>query len=91
MQMLRLCTRVGESHVSRPVCWTRQSRHTRAFGRQAAKGRRFDEAAWLRTAKRTAVRSKSYILQEAAQQCKKMAVKTGRLDVHLLEIKKMVA
>lgn len=28
----------------------------------------FDETAWLRTAKRTAVRSKPYILQEAAQQ-----------------------
>lgn len=51
----------------------------------------FGETAWLRTAKRTTVRSKPYILQEAAQQCKKMAIKTGRLDVHLLEIKKMVA
>ncbi|MBS3021669.1 hypothetical protein DJFAAGMI_04443 [Comamonas sp. PE63] len=38
-QMLRLCTRAGESQVSRPVCWTRQSRHMRGFGRQAAKGR----------------------------------------------------
>lgn len=36
-----------------------------------------DEAAWRRTAKRTAVRSKPYILQEAALQCKEMAIKTG--------------
>lgn len=88
-QMLRLSTRAGASQVSCLVCWTRQSRHMRGFGRQAANCRRFDDAVWLRTAKRTAVRSKSYILQEAAQQCKKMAIKTGRLDVHLLEIKKM--
>lgn len=51
----------------------------------------FDETAWLRTAKRTAVRSKPYILQEAAQQCKELAVKAGWLDVQLQEIKKMVA
>ncbi|MDH1337553.1 hypothetical protein N5D77_26265 [Comamonas thiooxydans] len=55
----------------------------------------FDEAAWLRTAKRTAVRtavrSKPYPLQEAAQLCKKLAIKTGWLDVQLQEIKKTVA
>lgn len=51
----------------------------------------FDETAWLRTAKRTAVRCKPYILQEAAQQCKELAVKAGWLDVHILEIKKVIA
>ena len=51
----------------------------------------FDETAWLRNAKRTAVRSKPYILQEAAQQCKELAVKAGWLDVQLQEIKKVVA
>lgn len=86
-QMLRLCTRAGESQVSRPVCWTRQSRHMRGFGRQAANSR----SVWLRTAKRTTVRGKPYILQESAQQCKKIAIKTSRLDAHMQEIKKMVA
>ena len=51
----------------------------------------FDETGWLRTAKRTAVRSKPYILQEAAQQCKELAVKAGWLDVQLQEIKKVVS
>ena len=51
----------------------------------------FDQTAWLRTAKRTAVRSKPYILQEAAQQCKELAVKAGWLEVQLIEIKKVVA
>ena len=50
----------------------------------------FDEAAWLRTAKRTAVRSKPYLLQEAALQCKEMAIKTGWQEVQLQEIKKVV-
>ena len=48
----------------------------------------FDEGAWLRTAKRTAVRSKPYILQEAAQQCKELAIKASWLEVQLQEIKK---
>ena len=39
----------------------------------------FDETAWLRTAKRTAVRSKPYTLQESAQQCKELAGKAGWL------------
>jgi len=51
----------------------------------------FDETAWLRTAKRTAVRSKPYPLQEAAQLCKELAIKTGWLEVQLQEIKKVVA
>lgn len=51
----------------------------------------FDEGAWLRTAKRTAVRSKPYPLQEAAQLCKELAIKAGWLEVHLQEIKKVVA
>ena len=51
----------------------------------------FDETAWLRTAKRTAVRSKPYPLQEAAQLCKELAIKTGWLDVQLQEIKKTVS
>ena len=51
----------------------------------------FDEGAWLRTAKRTAVRSKPYILQEAAQQCKELAIKAGWLEVQLQEIKKTVS
>lgn len=51
----------------------------------------FDETAWLRTAKRTTVRSKPYILQEAAQQCKVLAAKAGWLEVQLQEIKKVVA
>ncbi len=51
----------------------------------------FDEAAWLRTAKRTALRGKPYILHEAALQCKEMAIKTDWLDVQLQEVKKVVA
>ncbi|MDH1477753.1 hypothetical protein N5F13_25040 [Comamonas thiooxydans] len=51
----------------------------------------FDETTWLRTAKRTAVRSKPYPLQEAAQLCKELAIKTGWLDVQLQEIKKTVS
>lgn len=51
----------------------------------------FDETAWLRAAKRTAVRSKPYPLQEAALLCKELAIKTGWLDVQLQEIKKVVA
>ncbi|WP_233425209.1 hypothetical protein [Comamonas thiooxydans] len=51
----------------------------------------FDEGAWLRPAKRTAVRSKPYPLQEAAQLCKELAIKAGWLEVHLQEIKKVVA
>lgn len=51
----------------------------------------FDETAWLRTAKRAAIRSKPYILQEAAQQCKNLAIKAGWLEVQLQEIKKVVA
>ena len=51
----------------------------------------FDETAWLRTAKRTAVRSKPYILQEAALQCKALAAKAGWLELQLQEIKKEVA
>ena len=51
----------------------------------------FDETAWLRTAKRIAVRSKPHPLQEAAQLCKEMAIKTGWLEVQLQEIKKVVA
>lgn len=50
----------------------------------------FDETAWLRTAKRTAVRSKPYILQEAVQLCKELAIKTGWLDVQIQEIKTVV-
>jgi hypothetical protein len=50
----------------------------------------FDETAWLRTAKRTAVRSKPYPLQEAAMLCKELAIKTGWLDVQLQEIKKVI-
>ena len=46
----------------------------------------FDETAWLRTAKRTALRSKPYILQAAAQQCKNLAIKNGWLEVQLQEI-----
>ncbi|WP_233210034.1 hypothetical protein [Comamonas sp. 26] len=49
----------------------------------------FDESAWRRTAKRTALRSKPYPLQEAALLCKELAIKTGWLDVQLLEIKKI--
>ena len=51
----------------------------------------FDETAWLRAAKRTAVRSKPYILQEAAQQCKELAIKAGWLEVQIQEIKKTVS
>ena len=51
----------------------------------------FDETAWLRTAKRTAVRGKPYPLQEAAQLCKELAIKTGWLEVQLQEIKKVVS
>jgi len=40
----------------------------------------FDEGAWLRTAKRTAVRGKPYPLQEAAQQCQELAIKAGWLE-----------
>lgn len=51
----------------------------------------FDETAWLRTAKRTAIRSKPYILQEAALQCQAMAIKTGWLEIQLQEVKKVVS
>jgi hypothetical protein len=51
----------------------------------------FDEAAWLHTAKRTAVRSKPSPLQEAAQLCKELAIKAGWLDVQLQEIKKVAS
>ena len=51
----------------------------------------FDETAWLRTAKRTALRSKPWTLQAAAQQCKEIAIKTGWLEVQRQEIKKLVA
>ena len=51
----------------------------------------FDETAWLRTAKLTAVRSKPYILQEAALQCKELAIKAGWLDVQIQEVRKVVA
>ena len=47
----------------------------------------FDETAWLRTA----VRSKPYILQEAALQCKELAIKAGWLDVQIHEVRKVVA
>ena len=50
----------------------------------------FDEAEWRRKAKRTAVRSKPYILQEAALQCKELAIKAGWLDVQIQEVKKVV-
>lgn len=51
----------------------------------------FNEQAWRRKAKRSAIRSKPYSLQEAAQQCKEMAVKAGWLEIQLQEIKKVVA
>ena len=51
----------------------------------------FDETAWLRTAKRTALRSKPYPLQEAAQLCKELAIRVGWLEVQLQEIKKTVS
>ncbi|WP_120967365.1 hypothetical protein [Comamonas sp. lk] len=51
----------------------------------------FDEQAWLRKAKRSAVRSKPYSLQEAAQQCKELAMKAGWIDVQIQEIKKVVS
>lgn len=51
----------------------------------------FDEADWRRKAKRSAVRSKPYNLQEAAVQCKELAIKAGWLDVQIQEIKKVVA
>ena len=51
----------------------------------------FDEGAWLRTAKRTTVRSKPYPLQEAAQLCKELAIKVGWLEVQIQEIKKTAA
>ncbi|EHN65070.1 hypothetical protein [Comamonas testosteroni] len=34
---------------------------------------------------------KPYILQEAAQQCKELAIKAGWLEVQLQEIKKLVS
>lgn len=51
----------------------------------------FDEQAWLRKAKRSAVRSKPYHLEAAAQQCKELANKAGWVEVQILEIKKVVA
>lgn len=51
----------------------------------------FDDPAWLRTTKRTAVRSKPYILQEAVQQCKELAIKAGWLEAQPQEIKKVAA
>lgn len=51
----------------------------------------FDESAWRRNAKRSAVRSKPYSLHEAAQQCAELATKGGWLDVQVLEIKKEAA
>ncbi|KGG82848.1 hypothetical protein P245_26680 [Comamonas thiooxydans] len=37
------------------------------------------------------MRSKPYLLQEAAQQCKELAVKAGWLEVQIQEIKKVVS
>ncbi|CAM4308907.1 DUF4376 domain-containing protein [Comamonas aquatilis] len=51
----------------------------------------FDKVAWLRKAKRSAVRSKPYSLQDAAQQCKELAIKAGWIEVQIQEIKKVVA
>lgn len=50
--------------------------------------RKTAENAWLRAAQRTAVRSKPYIHQEAAQQCKELAVKAGWCVVQIQAIKK---
>ena len=46
----------------------------------------FDETAWLRPAKHTAVRGKAYILQEAAQQCKELTAKAGWINAQIQEI-----
>lgn len=51
----------------------------------------FDELTWLRKDKRSAVRSKPYSLEEAAQQCKALAIKVGWVEVQILEVKKIVA
>jgi hypothetical protein len=50
----------------------------------------FDETAWRRNAKRAAVRSKPYNLEEAALQCKGLAEKAGWIEVQIQEIKKVV-
>lgn len=51
----------------------------------------FDQVAWQRNAKRSAVRSKPYGLESAAKQCAELAGKAGWLDVQIQEIKKVVA
>lgn len=51
----------------------------------------FDELAWLRKAKRSAVHSRPYSLQDAAQQCKELAIKAGWIELQIQEIKKVVA
>ncbi|BBL24410.1 MULTISPECIES: hypothetical protein [Comamonas] len=51
----------------------------------------FDEMAWLRSAKRSPVRSKPYTLNDAALQCAELATKAGWIDVRVQEIKTEVA
>ncbi|WP_287918479.1 hypothetical protein [Comamonas sp.] len=46
----------------------------------------FDEAEWLRKQRRQAVRSKPYMLREAAAQCAELATKGGWLEVRVNEL-----
>lgn len=46
----------------------------------------FDESEWLRKRRRQAVRSKPYMLREAAVQCAEIATKGGWLEVQVNEL-----
>ena len=46
----------------------------------------FDEGEWLRKQRRQAVRSKPYVLHEAARQCADLANKQGWLEVRVNEL-----
>ena len=51
-----------------------------------AGGKPFDKDEWLRKQRRQAVRSKPYILREAAAQCAELAIKGGWIEVRINEL-----
>lgn len=48
----------------------------------------WDEASWRRNSRMHAVRSKPYMVPEAASECAEMARKAGWIDVSIVELKK---
>ena len=48
----------------------------------------FNQETWLRKQRRVAVRSKPYSLEQAAHDCRDLAIKCGWIDVRVNEIKK---